>query len=120
MSRSAAALERQWKSFCRHIVSSLLHITVCSRHQKYMNAAKHFSSSVQVGNLEVSDLCRIQEFCTAAQQGSQNGEYRGEQSGASGCAFRRTVKVSAGNLCFSDPARLIREFGVRLECNREL
>lgn len=30
------------------------------------------------------------------------------------------MKVSAGNLCFSDPAGLIREFGVRLECNREL
>lgn len=28
------------------------------------------------------------------------------------------VKVSAGNLCFSDLASLIRECGVRLECNR--
>lgn len=72
-----------------------------------MKAAKCFRSSLDVEDLEVSDLCRIREFCTGAQHKAlRDGEYRGEQSGASGKAFRRTHEGEC------------REFV--LECNRDL
>lgn len=90
---------------------------VCLRHQKYMNAAKCFRSSLEVENLKVSDLCRIKVFCTAPQHRARRDvEYR--EWRLRQCFQKDPWRWVQGILCFSDLASLIRECGVRLECNR--
>lgn len=80
-----------------------------------MNAAKCFSSSLEVENLRVSESkSSVLLHSTELSEMGNTGQNRVvPQAGLS----EGPMKMSAGNLCFSD---LAREFGVWLGCNRDV